>query len=384
MTARLLAAALAAALVAPAARAAAPARCAGAAPWPHLERYAAAFVSGDGRVIDRTDGDRTTSEGQAYALFFSLVAGDRALFDRLLRWTENNLAQGDLASHLPAWKWGRDRAGRWGVLDANSASDADLWLAYALLEAGRLWAEPRYGELGRRVVANVAAREVSNLPGLGPMLLPAPRGFELDGGRGWRLNPSYLAPQVLRRLAGAGAPGPWSAVLADSLKVYRETARRGFVADWVLYGRRGFAADPTTGPVGSYDAIRSYLWIGMLSPDDPARAELAAAASGPLRVLAERGELPERIDLRSLAPRGRAPVGFYAALLPLAAGGGAAPAIEARLDGAVKDGLYGDPPTYYDQNLALFGRGFAEGRWRFGADGELAPAWEGACSAQRP
>jgi endo-1,4-beta-D-glucanase Y len=33
------------------------------------------------RVIDRQGGDRTTSEGQSYGLFFALVANDRARFE---------------------------------------------------------------------------------------------------------------------------------------------------------------------------------------------------------------------------------------------------------------------------------------------------------------
>jgi endoglucanase len=230
------------------------------------------------------------------------------------------------------------------------------------------------------VAANAAAREVVDLPALGPTLLPAPRGFALDGGR-WRLNPSYLAPQVLRRLASAGAPGPWREVLASSLRIVRETATGGAVADWVVYARRrGFGADPVSGPVGSYDAIRTYLWIGMLPPDDPVRRALGPAPRAPLRVLAEKGELPERLDVRSLRGRGRAPVGFYAALLPMARGASEEPVLEARVSAAQKDGLYGDPPTYYDQNLVLFARGFLEGRYRFDVDGGLLPAWEGTCA----
>ena len=89
--------------------------------WPLWNRYAETFISGDGRVIDRTAGDRTTSEGQAYALFFSLIANDRGLFQRLLTWTEQNLAQGDLARNLPAWHWGKRRNGSWGVIDAKLA-----------------------------------------------------------------------------------------------------------------------------------------------------------------------------------------------------------------------------------------------------------------------
>ena len=42
-----------------------------------------------GRVIDLSQEDkRSTSEGQAYAMFFALVANDQAMFDRLLGWTK--------------------------------------------------------------------------------------------------------------------------------------------------------------------------------------------------------------------------------------------------------------------------------------------------------
>jgi endo-1,4-beta-D-glucanase Y len=353
--------------------------------WPTWTRYVEAFLSGDGRVIDHTDHHRTTSEGQAYALFFALVANDRPLFDRVLRWTDANLAQGRLAERLPAWAWGQRRDGSWGILDANSASDADLWIAYALVEAGRLWSEPRYGELGRRVLSNVAAREVATLPGLGPTLLPGPRGFVVQNGRGWRLNPSYVPPQVLRAAADAQPGGPWSAVLATTLRMLRETARRGAFPDWVLYtAGRGFGRDPVKGAVGSYDAIRVYLWLGMLPPGEPAQRELQDGAKGALlRVLAERGTLPERIDVASLKTQGQAPVGFYAALLPLAAAVDpeVVPRLAERLSAAAKDGLYGSPPAYYDQNLVLFARGFVEGRFRFAASGGLEPAWGGACAA---
>ena len=40
-------------------------------------------------------------------MFFALVANDRARFDKLLSWTEANLAGGDLTQRLPAWSWGK-------------------------------------------------------------------------------------------------------------------------------------------------------------------------------------------------------------------------------------------------------------------------------------
>ena len=77
-------------------------------------------------------------------------------------------------------------------------------------------------------------------------------------------------------------------------------------------------------------------------------------------------------------PRGDAPPGFYAALLPIAPPAARAE-LERHLATAQRDGLYGDPPAYYDQNLALFARGFLESRFRFREDGALAPAWETRC-----
>src|SRR5215831_15027998 len=143
--------------------------------WPLWQRYAAAFMDNQVRVIDHDAQDRTTSEGQAYAMFFALVADDRPRFDGLLRWTEINLAGGDLKSHTPAWLWGRKPGNQWGVLDPNSAADADVWMAYTLLEAGKAWKEPRYTLLGTALAKRIANQEVAQIPGFGAALLPAPK-----------------------------------------------------------------------------------------------------------------------------------------------------------------------------------------------------------------
>src|SRR5207245_509041 len=174
-------------------------------------------------------------------------ANDRALFQRLLAWTEQNLAQGDLARNLPAWHWGKRKDGSWGVIDANSASDADLWLAYDLLEAGRLWSQPRYAALGQRLLANVAAREVANVPQLGTVLVPGASGFNLEGG--FRVNPSYSPPQILRRFARLGAP--WGAVLQSSMEMLRLFVPAGAVPDWAFAKAGQLLHDPVTGRVGA-------------------------------------------------------------------------------------------------------------------------------------
>src|SRR6201989_2362367 len=97
--------------------------------WPLWTRYQDHFIQRDGRVVDYDSDNLTTSEGQSYAMFFSLVANDQASCDRIYKWTVQNLSGGDLQANLPSWSWGRKPDGTLGPKDPTSASDADLWIA---------------------------------------------------------------------------------------------------------------------------------------------------------------------------------------------------------------------------------------------------------------
>lgn len=67
-----------------------------------LEQFKKDYISQEGRVIDPSDARKiTTSEGQSYGMFFALAANDRAAFDNILDWTQNNLAQGSLKNACP-------------------------------------------------------------------------------------------------------------------------------------------------------------------------------------------------------------------------------------------------------------------------------------------
>ncbi|GAA3549888.1 cellulose synthase complex periplasmic endoglucanase BcsZ [Zobellella aerophila] len=344
--------------------------------WPAWQRFRQAYISEQGRVIDPA-GDRqvTTSEGQSYGMFFALVADDRDTFERLLLWTQDNLAAGDLTARLPAWLWGRNEQQQWTVLDPNSASDADLWLAYDLLEAGRLWQNRRYRVLGTLLLQRIAREEVADIPGLGPMLLPGKVGFV--GQQDWTLNPSYLPPQLLARFAGF--EGPWQAMRRSNHQLLLEAAPAGLVPDWVVWQQpQGGLPDPETGSTGSYDAIRSYLWAGMLADEDPHREALIMHFQPMVELTATLGAPPERVDALTGAASGTGPVGFSAALLPLLRGTAAADAQRRRL--AVQ------PPgdrAYYDAVLTLFGEGWDRRRYAFNQAGELLTSWGDACTSSR-
>lgn len=355
------------------AAAAAPATC-GA--WPAWEVLAASSLQADGRVVDASERDRrSTSEGQSYALFFALVDGDQARFDRILQWTQDNLAGGDLGRRLPAWRWGlEEKSGRWQVLDSNSASDADLWLAYTLIEAGRLWGRPALADTGQRLLAQVRAAEVADLPGLGPMLLPGAQGFAAADH--WRLNPSYLPLPLLRRFAEVDRQGPWKPLAVNTLTMVEQSAPHGFAPDWVAWKAGRCVADPDKGALGSYDAIRVYLWAGMTDAGDPLRKPLLRALDGPWKLLQQKGAFAERIDTATGAATGTAPYGFNAALLPyLHALGQPQWAQRLQRQLPTPEQQRQQAPAYYAQMLNLFGSGWMEGRYRFRADGRLLPAW---------
>ena len=338
-------------------------------------RYRSCCIQTDGRVIDRGRQDVTTSEGESYALFFALVQNDPILFARLLRWTKDNLFRGDLSHHLPAWLWGKKKDGRWGIIDANSATDADMWLSYDLIEAGRLWHRSKYIRLGERLALRIARREFADLPGFGPFPLGGDRGFHPKRTL-WRTNPSYFPPFMLRFLSDRFGESPWAGLPRRFLTLVKSVSRCGFVPDWVVYERgKGWRRDPATGPLGSYDAIRVYLWTGMTSSRDPDMRSLSKRLRGWIR---KKDIGPTRfVNTRTCSAYGKPPWGFEVAYLPF---------VRRQKTSSFRENYrtvrFIPPPEngreYYDTNLFLFGSGFLEKRFAFDEKGRLIVPWKKA------
>ena len=359
-------------------------------PWPLWNSYTKAFLDDQGRIIDRSAGDRTTSEGQAYALFFALVDNDKAKFSKVLKWTEANLAGGDLTASLPAWEWGRTSAGEWKIIDDNPASDADLWMAYSLLEAGRLWHDPRYENLGRLMAARIAKEEVALVPGVGTSLIPGPHGFHPDD-QTYVLNPSYIPLPVLAYFAKTMPDGPWGEIIETLPQLFGQQVGHGFAMDWVEGSPSGLRAvappaEPTAGAresqaAGSYDAVRVYLWLGIADPGTRGRQELLADVSGMAASMKSAVTPPLEVDAQGTVVHAAAPVGFSAAVIPYLQAVGLRSQAKLQQDRLIASqdpstGLYGHPGEYYDQNLALFSTGWTEQRYRFERDGKLHVKWK--------
>ena len=359
--------------------------------WPHWQRFAERWIQPDGRVLESSlEKNHSTSEGQSYALFFALVANDQERFDSIWRWSRENLAGNDPQTILPAWLWGQGKDGKWQVQDANSASDADLWFVYALLEADRLWQKPTYRADALALLAQIKSRETTVLPGLGPVLLPGPIGFSHIGHL-WRINPSYQPLPLMRRLAAVDPTGPWAAIAGHTATLQQEAGAHGFAADWVGYravsDKKGlFASDPMRGDSGSYDAIRVYLWAGVTHPADPLAKPVLDSLFGMARATASSGLPPEKVNVRSGTTEGQSPSGFSAALVPYFRAKGQpwlADLQEQRAREALDNWHAGSGPApfYYDYMLSLFGLGWADKYYRFAADGRVQTLWESSCSA---
>ena len=341
-------------------------KCAG---WPDWMTFREKFIQADGRVVDFSANGHSTSEGQAYAMFFALVANDRQTFDRLLTWTRANLAQGDLTARLMAWKWGRRADDSWGVLDSNAAGDADLWLAYVLFQAARRWPDSSLRATAELIQARIEKELVVNVDGVGPVLLPGPQGFALKSG-GWQLNPSYLPLPVLRGLATEVPSAVWASLVATTVMMIESVTPKFLVPDWVaVRPGRGFMLDPEMGYGGAYEAIRVYLWAAMIPTEDPMRSRLLARLRGMATLLEREPVPPARVDANSGRSEGSGPGGFSVALLPfLDVAGAKSAARQQRLRITAMGGV---PAVYYEQALGLFALGWMDQRFRFGPDGRL-------------
>ena len=389
-TVRRLSAVLALALLAPAMAAGKP--CEQPA-WPLWQTYATRFVQADGRVLESSlEKNHSTSEGQSYGMLFALIGNDQQRFDKLWRWTTANLAGATIATRLPGWLWGQGTDGQWLLQDANSAADADLWFAYALLEAARLWHRPDYREDALQLMATIEAQLVVRLPGLGPMVLPGPVGF-VQPDQLWRLNPSYLPLPLLRRLAKEAPSGPWQAIADNTAKMIRQSSPHGYVADWVGYqgdsAQSGvFVSDPFKGETGSYDAIRVYLWLGMSDATEPLAGPLLNRLDGMARSTVATGVPPETVQVLQGNVQGQGPFGFSAALIPYFQAKGQPRLanqqrrrVEQTLGEALaKPDATDGPPLYYNFMLSLFALGWADKHYRFREDGTLKLSWETACT----
>ncbi|WP_407520389.1 glycosyl hydrolase family 8 [Methylobacterium oryzisoli] len=223
--------------------------------------YKARFVSDQGRVVDTANGRISHSEGQGYGMLLAVAAGDRDTFQRIWDWTRANLAVRDDA--LLAWRWEPDK--RPGVADMNNATDGDILVAWALIEAAEAWSDEGYRLAARRIAVDVGRRTVLFKTEGPPLLLPGMAGFSAeDRADGPVVNLSYWIFPALARLPAVAPEFNWARLSAAGLDLVLR-ARFGEAALPVEWTSLRGEPKPAAGfpAVFSYNAVRVPLYLAM-------------------------------------------------------------------------------------------------------------------------
>ncbi|MGR9993959.1 glycosyl hydrolase family 8 [Escherichia coli] len=126
--------------------------------------------------------------------------------------------------------------------------------------------------------------------------------------------------------------------------------------------------------ISSYDAIRVYMWVGMMPDSDPQKARMLNRFKPMATFTEKNGYPPEKVDVATGKAQGKGPVGFSAAMLPFLQNRDAQAVQRQR----VADNFPGSD-AYYNYVLTLFGQGWDQHRFRFSTKGELLPDWGQEC-----
>jgi endoglucanase len=220
-----------------------------------------------GRTIDKQRGNITTSEGQAYTMLRAVWQGDQATFDQSWQWTEDNLERPD---KLFAWLFGERADGTYGILTEqngqNTASDADVDIALALIFAYSRWQDDDYLRDAMEIIPSIWEQEVLTIRGQ-PYLLAnnVDKSSTADTAI---LNPSYFAPYAYRIFATIDEERPWLDLVDSSYEILEQSLAlpldrdksAGLPPDWLAInktiGRLSPPALATLSTNYGFDAMR--------------------------------------------------------------------------------------------------------------------------------
>jgi endoglucanase len=233
------------------------------------ETYKVEFIEPDSfRTFDKQRNYITTSEGQSYTLLRAVWMDDQQTFDAAYRWTDEILGERD--DFLFSWLFGEREDGSYGVIreqgGQNTASDANVDIALALLFAYARWDNDQYLFDARNIIGDIWEAEVITVNGI-PYL--AANDLEKVTNKGYVIvNPSYYAPYAYRIFAEVDPEHPWMDLVDSSYDLIARSAREplntgssaGLPPDWIgvdtRTGELRVLDEPNLTTNYSFDALR--------------------------------------------------------------------------------------------------------------------------------
>ncbi len=335
--------------------------------------YRRQFIQEDGRVIDYQDSDRSVSEGQAYAMLRSVFIDDPTTFALTLDWAEKNLRRpsptGASTDQLWAWKWGKNKAGKWGPIDENFASDADIDAITALILASRRWNRPEYLDVARTKLRDLWKFSTVAGPGGKRYLLPGPVEAFMPSSSTLYLNPSYLAPYAFRLFAQVDPDHDWLSLVDTSYQVLEKSSQVstvGLPSDWIALDTKTGKFQPLPQSnklqsVYSFDAYRVWwrvAWDAAWFQSPEAERYLRTATKHLQSLWNTSSRIPAGINLQGKPTVNYEATSQYAMLytaLSLIDPATAQQILDKKLLPRYKQGIWDDESAYYTQNLAWIG-----------------------------
>lgn len=161
---------------------------------------------------------------------------------------------------------------------------------------------------------------------------------------------------------------PGIPVIEGTVRSLVRSAPRGYAPDWVRFDRQGKVipekgADYT---LGSYNAIRTYMWAAMMSPADPVHDILVEHFEPFAKLTRDTNMPPEKINIITGERHGYGSPGFAACVLELLGKGPTQDYLRTVIE---NDPIIGE--NYYRNTLMLYAIGFDRGLYRFDRNGYL-------------
>ncbi len=222
------------------------------------------------RALDKDRNNITTSEGQSYTMLRAVWVDDRATFDDAWQWTKDNMQRDE--DHLISWLFGEREDGTYGILENlnghNTASDADVDIALALLFASRRWNDKNYFGDAVEIIRDIWKKEVVVIGGRPYLAANNVEKFETRKNT-IVVNPSYFTPYAYRIFAVVDPTNNWSGLIDSGYGLIEENSllsldtgtSAGIPSDWIAVNKATGKISAITKPTDqttnySYDALR--------------------------------------------------------------------------------------------------------------------------------
>lgn len=223
------------------------------------EIYKNVFMTKDGRIIDYDKNNITTSEAQSYIMMRSLIIDDKNTFDLSYKWTKNNLQRED---KLFAWLWGKNAKGEYKIIDNNSASDADVDIALALVLAYEKWGKYEYLMEAIPIIQSIWNKETKRI---GNYLVLMP-GVIQTVSEEIEINPSYFSPYAFRFFQKYDDEHDWDCIIDSSyyyLDAVMAKTQTHLPPNWFFIENGQIVLEDSEKSDFSYDALRVFLRINL-------------------------------------------------------------------------------------------------------------------------